>query len=174
MKFLIKKLYFNHKQIIHNFIWRFLQIFAKQGVSFLIFILCAKLLVPYDFGLYNYILAVIFLIIMFGDLGVSTATSKYVAEYNATDKEKLRSVLSSAGLIVFALTTIATVIFLLVGPWFLKDTYVYALYLLPMIFFSTVTSLYDGIYRGLKKFKRLAIISLFVGVISIPDRKSVV
>lgn len=160
--------YVIHKETFHNFIWRFLQIFAKQGVSFLIFILCAKFLVPYDFGLYNYILAVIFLIIMFGDLGVSTATSKYVAEYNVTDKEKLRSVLFSAGLIVFVLTTIATVIFLLVGPWFLKDAYVYALYLLPMIFFSTVTSLYDGIYRGLKKFKRLAIISIFVGVISIP------
>ena len=73
---MLKQKYNQHKETIHNFIWRSLQIFGKQGIVFLIFILCAKMLIPYDFGIYNYVLAIVFLLIMFGDFGISTATSK--------------------------------------------------------------------------------------------------
>ena len=166
MKNLIKKHYNNHKETIHNFIWRALQIFGKQGITFLIFILCAKLLSPYDFGIYNYVLAIIFFLIMFGDFGISTATSKYVAEYNVTNKEKLKAVLFNSGIIILGLTILITLLTLIFGPWYLKDKYVYVLYLLPLILLAPMTSLYDGIYRGLKKFKSLAIISLIVGLMS--------
>jgi O-antigen/teichoic acid export membrane protein len=104
---------------------------------------------------------------MFGDFGISTATSKYVAEYNITDKNKLRAVLFNSGLLIFALTFIITILTLVIGPWYLKDKYIYVLYLLPLIFIAPMTSLYDGIYRGLKKFKQLAIISVIIGFVSI-------
>lgn len=165
---MLKKTYNNHKETIHNFIWRVLQILGKQGLIFLIFIFCAKLLTPYDFGIYNYALAIVFFLIMFGDFGISTATSKYVAEYNAVDKEKLKYVLFNSGIVILGLTIIITVLTLLIGPWYLKDKYVYVLYLLPLIFLAPMTSLYDGIYRGLKKFKQLSIISIIIGVIAIP------
>jgi len=165
---MLKKIYNNHKETIHNFIWRSLQIFGKQGITFLIFILCAKLLTPYDFGLYNYALAIIFFFIIFGDFGISAATSKYVAEYNAINKDKLKLVLFNSGIVIVGLTIIITILTLLIGPWYLKDKYIYVLYLLPLIFLAPMTSLYDGIYRGLKKFKQLAILSLIVGVLSIP------
>ena len=164
---IIKKNYFKHKETIHNFFWRSLQIFGKQGITFLVFIICAKLLVPYEFGIYNYVLATIFFLIMFGDFGISTATSKYVAEYNATDKEKLKSVLFNSGVIILGLTIIITILTLIIGPLYLKDKYIYVLYLLPLMFLTPMTSLYDGIYRGLKKFKQLAILSLIVGFISL-------
>jgi O-antigen/teichoic acid export membrane protein len=165
---MIKNNYIKHKEIIHNFIWRALQIFGKQGVTFLIFILCAKLLTPYDFGIYNYIIVVVFFLIMFGDFGISTATSKYVAEYNIVHKEKLKTVLFNSGLVIFILTLVITGLTLIIGPWYLKDKYIYFLYLLPLIFIAPMTSLYDGIYRGLKKFKQLAIIALIIGFISVP------
>jgi len=164
---MLKNKYLQHKETIHNFIWRALQVFGKQGITFLIFILCAKLLVPYDFGIYNYALAIIFFLIMFGDFGISTATSKYVAEYNLKDKKKLKSVLFNTGIIVLGLTLIITILTLIIGPFYLKDKYAYILYLLPLIFLAPMTSLYDGIYRGLKKFKQLAIISTVIGFISI-------
>jgi len=164
---MIKKAYKNHKETIHNFIWRSLQTFGKQGITFLIFIICAKLLVPYEFGLYNYVLAIIFFLIIFGDFGISTATSKYVAEYNATDKKKLKLVLFNSGIIILGLTILITILTLIFGPYFLGDKYVYVLYLLPLIFLAPMTSLYDGIYRGLKQFKKLAIISLIVGLVSL-------
>ncbi len=158
--------YYQHKETIHNFIWRALQIGGKQGITFLIFILCAKLLIPYDFGIYNYVLAIVFLLIMFADFGISTATSKYVAEYNVTDKEKLKSVLFNSGIIILGLTIIISLITILFGKFYLGDKYIYVLYLLPLIFLIPMTSLYDGIYRGLKKFKYLSIISIIVGVFS--------
>jgi O-antigen/teichoic acid export membrane protein len=148
-------------------VWRSLQIIGKQGVTFLIFILCAKILTPYDFGIYNYVIAIIFFLIMFGDFGISTATSKYVAEYNATDKKKLNLVVFNSGVIILGLTILIAILTLIIGPWYLKDKYIYILYLLPLIFLAPMTSFYDGIYRGLKKFKQLALISLLIGFISV-------
>lgn len=167
MKTLIKKHYNNHKEIIHNFVWRSLQLCGKEGIVFVIFIMCAKFLTPYDFGLYSYILAVLFFLIIFGDFGISIATSKYVAEYNVTDKNKLKAVLFNSGIIILGLTILITIITLILGPWYLKEKYVYILWLLPLIFLAPMTSLYDGIYRGLNKFKQLAIISISTGIISL-------
>ncbi|MDD4156500.1 MAG: oligosaccharide flippase family protein [Candidatus Cloacimonetes bacterium] len=167
MVFIIKNSYLNHKETIHNFTWRFLQIFGKQGITFFIFVLCAKLLSPYDFGVYNYILAVIYLLIIFGDFGISTATSKYVAEYNATDKNKLKLVLFNSLILIVSLGIIVTSVTVLFGSYFLYDKYNYVLYALPMLFLAPISSLYDGIFRGLKRFKELAIIVLSVGLISI-------
>jgi O-antigen/teichoic acid export membrane protein len=164
---MIKKKYNQHKETIHNFGWRSLQIFGKQGITFLIFILAAKMLSPHLFGIYNYVLAIIFFLIMFGDFGISTATSKYVAEYNVTDKDKLKAVLFNSGIIIFGLTLIITLLTLLFGKFYLGDKYLYVLYLLPLLFLSPMTSLYDGIYRGLKKFKQLAITSTIVGLLSL-------
>lgn len=164
---MLKNKYLQHKETIQNFGWRSLQIFGKQGVTFLIFILAAKMLSPYLFGIYNYVLAIIFFLIIFGDFGISTATSKYVAEYNVTDKEKLKAVLFNSGIIILGLTIVITLLTLTFGKYYLGDKYIYVLYLFPLIFLAPMTSLYDGIYRGLKKFKQLAIISTIVGVVSL-------
>ncbi|MDD4156761.1 MAG: oligosaccharide flippase family protein [Candidatus Cloacimonetes bacterium] len=167
MNTFIKNSYLNHKETIYDFIWRALQIFGKQGITFIIFFMCAKLLTSYDFGVYNYILAVIYLLIIFGDFGISTATSKYVAEYNATNKGKLRLVLFNSLILIIGFGTIVTLSTILFGSYFLNEKYVYVLYVLPMLFLAPISSLYDGIFRGLKRFKELAIISLSIGLISI-------
>ncbi|WP_440956347.1 oligosaccharide flippase family protein [Methanosarcina sp. Mfa9] len=159
--------YFSHKETIHNFTWRFLQILGKQGITFFIFILCAKLLTPYDFGIYNYTLAIIYFLIIFGDFGISTATSKYVAEYNATDKNKLKLVLFNSLILTISLGAVVTLLTLLFGSYILDDKYIYIIYVLPMLFLAPISSLYDGIFRGLKRFKELAIISLSIGLLSI-------
>jgi O-antigen/teichoic acid export membrane protein len=164
---MIKTLFNDHRETILNVFWRGLQLAVKDGVSFLIFILAAKLLNPYDFGVYNYVLAVIFFLILFGDFGISVAASKYVAEYQATDPEKLKYVLFNSGLVILALTILVTAGTLLFGRHFLQDKYLYVLYTLPMIFLAPMTSLYDGIYRGLKKFRQLALLSTWVSVISL-------
>jgi len=163
MKSSIKNNYFKHRETINNFIWRSLQIFTKQGITFLIFILCAKLLSPYDFGIYNYILAVVFFLVIFGDFGISTATSKYAAEYNATDKNKLKAILFNSLIIILSFGSIVTLLTILFGKCFLKEKYEFVSYTLPLLFLAPISSLYDGIFRGLKRFKELAIISLSVG-----------
>jgi O-antigen/teichoic acid export membrane protein len=164
---LLKNSYFCHRETICNFFWRSLQILGKQGITFLIFILCAKLLSPYDFGIYNYILAIIFTLIMLGDFGISSAASKYVAEYSITDIKKSKFILFSSGILILTLTLLITFFVLFLGPVYLKDRFVYILYLLPLLFVAPMTSLYDGMFRGFKRFKELSVISLAVGAVSI-------
>jgi O-antigen/teichoic acid export membrane protein len=101
---MIKPFYKIYRETILNVFWRGLQLAVKDGVIFVIFILAAKLLNPYEFGVYNYVLAVIFFLILFGDFGISVAASKFVAEYQATNPEKLKYVLFNAGLVILALT----------------------------------------------------------------------
>ena len=164
---MIKNIYSKHRETVHNLFWSTLQVFSKQGITFLIFILCAKILSPYDFGIYNYILAIIFFLIIFGDFGISTATSRYVAEYNAVNQKKLKSVLFNSALIIFVFASMVSLFVLLFGKIIFPEQYIYILYLLPLLFFVPMTSLYDGIYRGLKRFKQLSVISLIVGFVSL-------
>ena len=162
------KVFFNdHRETILNVFWRGLQLAVKDGVTFVIFVLAAKLLSPYEFGVYNYVLAVIFFLILFGDFGISVAASKYVAEYQVTNPEKLKGVLFNAGLVILVLTILITTATLLYGPRILKDKHIYVLYILPVVFLAPMTSLYDGIYRGLKQFKLLALLSTGTSVLTL-------
>ena len=165
-KYILSK-YFSNKEIINNFIWRSLQSIGKQAVTFIIVILCAKLLSPYDFGIYNYILAIVFLLIMFCDFGISSATSKYVAEFNSTDKIKLKYILFNSLILIIGFGSIIIFLIMLFGKYIFFDNYLFILYTIPLLFLIPISSLYDGIFRGLKKFKTLAWITLAVGGISI-------
>ncbi len=162
-----KSKYLNHKEAVDNFVWRTVQLFTKQGMTFLIFILCAFFLDPHAFGTYNYILAVVLFLVMFGDFGISTATSKYAAEYNVDNQEKLRRVFFNSLTLVLSFGAIVAILTILFGEYFLRENYHYILYLLPMLFLAPISSLYDGIFRGLKRFRELAIISISSGILSI-------
>ena len=164
---MIKTLFKDHRETILNVFWRGLQLAVKDGVTFVIFILAARLLSPYEFGVYNYVLAVIFFLILFGDFGISVAASKYVAEFQVTNPEELKYVLFNAGLVILVLTILISIVTLLFGPRFLSDKHLYVLYILPVVFFAPMTSLYDGIYRGLKRFKLLALLSTGTSLISL-------
>lgn len=164
---MINKFYKNHKETIQNFSWRVLQTFGKQWVVFLIFFLCAKLLTPYDFGIYNYLLAIIFFVIIFSDFGISQSTSKYVAEYNIIDKEKLKYILFNSLIIILWLWFIVSIFFVLVSYFFFYEYFKYLVYLIPLIILSPLTSLYDWIYVWLKKFKILSLITTIVWILSI-------
>lgn len=161
------KTYNNHKETVHNFIWRSIQVFGKQGIIFLIFILCAKLLSPYDFGIYNYLLAIIFFVIIFSDFGISQSTSKYVAEYNTTNPNKVKNILFNSLLVIAWLSIFSIIIFVIVVYFFFNEYLQYLWYLLPLIFLAPATSAYDGVYRGLKKFKKLSLITTTVWLSSI-------
>jgi O-antigen/teichoic acid export membrane protein len=168
MRTFFESTYSAHKELVHDYMWRVSQIFFRQGLPFIILILCAKLLPAFDFGIYNYVLTAIFFLALFGDFGISTATSRYVAEYNVTDKEKLKSLIFNSALIIFVITILLTLLTLAFGKLYFQDKYVYVLYVLPLVFLAPMTSLYDGVYRGLRKFKLLSLISIFVGIASLP------
>lgn len=161
------KLYYKHRETIHNFFWRSLQIFSKQGVAFLIFFIAAKLLKPEDFGLLNYLRAVVALLMIFCDFGLSQAISKFAAEYQTLKSEKLNRLLFSVSTLIVAIAAAISIVIIFIGGRIFKENYRYIVLFLPYLFLMPLTSVIDGLYRGLKQFKKLALISLIVGVFSI-------
>ncbi len=153
-----------YRQTATDYFWRALQVFGKEGITFYIFAISAKSLNPTDFGTYNYILAAIFFLMMFGDFGISTATSKYIAEFDVTDREKTREVLFNSMFVICGLSAVVIIFTLIFGHRIFGASIKYLYFVLPLVFLAPATSLYDGIYRGLGMFKKLTIISLAVGL----------
>jgi O-antigen/teichoic acid export membrane protein len=160
-------LYKRHKETLENFSWRSLQMFSRYGVTAVIFFAAANLLSPEEFGLLNYLRTVFFLLMIFCDFGLSYAVSKFVTEYKINEPEKLNRIaftIVAFSMSIAALFSVGVIIF---GRAIFKDNYSYILYFLPYLFLMPLTDILDGIYRGLKEFKALAIIGSVTGLISI-------
>lgn len=159
--------YQNNKELSYSFGWRLTQILTKQGSSALMFFIATYFLTKGEMGIYNYMSSVLFLMIAFADFGISTATSKYVAQYNTISKEKVGRVLFNSGLVIFLVSMLVILFMAIYAKSIFSEYYIYLYYALPFIFIYPLTSLLDGIYRGLKKFKTLAIVSICTGVLGI-------
>jgi len=161
------QIFHTRKSHIENYIWRALQLGSRQGVVFLILFISAKLLTPEELGIYTYTIAFGFLFSLFADFGISKAVSKFVAEFNISDPEKVNAIFFYAALTLFSIIVILTFLFISFEKEIVGKNYIYIKYLLPLFFFLPFSSLYDGIYLGLKKFKILAVIALIAGAISV-------
>lgn len=149
-----------------NFLWRFLQIGGKQGMAFLIFFIAARLLDPQTFGTYNYIMAFVFLFIIFCDFGVSQATSTLVARYKSQKNKDLSSLLFNSFLLLMGTVALIFSIVYLVGIFYTHVFYDYFFFVLPLFFLIPASSLLDGYYRGLKQFRVLSLITLGTAILA--------
>jgi len=160
------RFYKKNKVIFHNFIWRGLQIASKQGTLFIFTLIAAKLLSVDDFGKFTYYFTTILLLTMLSDFGLSSAISKYTAEYNYKDKQKINSLTTSSLVLLAAISIIIIVFSGLIGSYFLEDSQLMYI-LLPLVFLVPATSVFDGIFRGLENFKTLTKISSLTTILSI-------
>ncbi len=163
----IINIYKNKKKLISNFFWRSSQVFFKQGTNFLIFILCSKLLIPVEFGIFNYIISFVLILISFSDFGISIAASKFVTQWHLTETKKFKSILFNSSLLIIFLSALVSVVVLIFGSSYFGEKFIYIAYSLPLVFLIPIVSLYDGLYRGLKKFKTLSIISFFSSLLGL-------
>jgi len=160
-------LYNRHKETLENFSWRSLQMFSRYGVMAIIFFAAAKLLSPEDFGLLNYLRTVFFLLMIFCDFGLSYAVSKFVTEYKVGRSAKLNSIAFTTVIFSIGIAALISAAVFILGDTIFKENYRYILCFLPYLFLMPLTEILDGIYRGLKEFKKLALISSIVGLVSI-------
>ena len=156
------------KNYLHNFVWRAIQMGGRQVVMFSILFISAKLLPSTQFGIYNYLIAFVVLFTLLADFGMSRAISRFVAEYNITQKEKVNYILFNSGIILLILIALFTSILMIFAEDIVGKNYNLIKYLIPTFVFLPLTSLFDGFYSGLKKFKLISFVSTFSGVISIP------
>lgn len=149
-----------------DFFWRIIFTLSKQGFLFFLFLAAAKNLSIDIFGIYNYIYSFIFLLILLSDFGISTATSKHIAEN--PEKEKNKKVLSSITFLVLITSLLLFFLILIFGKSYFGNNFALVLLLSPLMFLVPVTSIFDGIYRGMHSFKKTAIYSLITSLFSIP------
>lgn len=155
-------------ETLKNFFWRLLQISSKHGVAFLIFFISASYLSEESFGQFVYYLAVASLLVLFCDFGLGNSAAIYVAEFKARNKSaEINKLFSSVALVIIFISAVFSAAIFFAGKvWFPKDL-PYILLLIPYLFFLPLTSLLDGVYRGLMKFKLLSLISGIVGFVSL-------
>ncbi|MDZ7859201.1 MAG: oligosaccharide flippase family protein [Candidatus Krumholzibacteriota bacterium] len=163
---LVKK-YNKHRETIHNFIWRSLQIGAKQGSTFLIFFISARYLDPENLGLFTYLIAISSLLIIVCDFGFTPSTSKFVAQHKAKGSKSLNRILFSITVVITGIATFVSLFIIFAGKYIFEE-YSLLLYFIPYFFFLPLSSVADGAYRGLKDFKKLSIISLSAAGLALP------
>jgi O-antigen/teichoic acid export membrane protein len=129
--------------------------------------MCAKKLNEYDFGLYNYTLTFIFLLAMFSDFGISLAASKFTAEYKMTFKNKVEDVFSNGIILIVTLSSLVSIIAITLNKYIFHIPLSVMIAVIPLVFLTPISSLYDGVYRGLEFFKKLSIITFLSGIISL-------
>jgi O-antigen/teichoic acid export membrane protein len=160
--------FFNIKKTnTKNFFWRSVQIGSRQGTTFFILVISAKLLGSREFGIYNYAVAITFFFTLLADFGISRAVAKYVVEYKTKNPEKVELLYFNSAVIMLTLAIAFGALFLIFAKTIVGENYRYIYYLLPVFIFLPLASLFDGFYSGLMQFKKLSIISLASGIISI-------
>src|SRR5258705_297893 len=128
------------------------QIIMRQGLNFFLFFYIAKTVTPYEFGAYNYVVAFITLILVFSDFGLSVAITKFIAEDD--DDSKHVSLFFSSAIILLILAIVVSIIYIFLGSKFNLSFYNETIFLLPVLFFLPLSSIYDGYARGLQQFKK--------------------
>ncbi len=158
---LIKK----NKTLISNLLWRAIQLFSRQGISLIVFFIIAQAISKEDFGRYNYVLAILALLTILGDFGLSTATSKYYAEHLENKSEKVHDIFPSI-ISTLGILSLCIIGFLLIfEKQIFGDSLEYVIYIFPLIFLVPATSLLDGIYRAKGIFKKLSLFNLISGLV---------
>ena len=159
--------YFSLRKNLTPFLWRLTQVLFKQGTTAIMFFIATYFLTKEDMGVYAYVSSMLLLLALFTDFGISTSTSRYVALYNSEDKEKVKRIFFNISLVILVATVVVSVIFILLKDIFSVQYSDYLLLTLPMIFIHPMTSLMDGIYRGLKEFKKLALFTILNSIVGI-------
>jgi teichuronic acid exporter len=151
-------------EFIRNNVWRAIQVFGKQGIFFFIFTMAASVLTKEDFGIYNYIYAISAALILFCDFGISKAVARRVALSRITKTELPETVVFNMSVLVASVATLIIFVTLLI---ILFKPSPYLIFSLPLLLFVPLASVQEALYLGLEKFKKLATLTLTVGLISL-------
>jgi len=154
--------------IVNNYKWRIFQSAFKQGANLVIFLMSAKVLGHYDFGLYNYSLAIVLFMGTMADFGISLSSKRFIAEFYHLDKNKMLLVLWNSFLAIFSVSSLIFIVILIFGDFFVGSSLQNILILAPLIFLVPLSALYDGLFMGQSKFREMALSSFFSAIISIP------
>jgi len=162
------------KKIVHGVFWSFLGTVVFRGLIFLSSIVIARLLKKEGFGELGMIRSTIDMFIVFSIFGLGITTTKFVAEYRDTDKEKAGRIARMAlHMSVIMGLLISVSLFFSSGP-LAKHSLDNAnlgsglRYGSWAILFYAINGVQTGILAGLEAFKKIAKVNLVAGVVNLP------
>ncbi|MEJ2294677.1 MAG: oligosaccharide flippase family protein [Candidatus Lokiarchaeota archaeon] len=158
---LIKK-YRKHGE---NFVWRAIQNIGKMVLDLIVFYIVVRILTPEKYGQYSYLIALVGLFVTFGNFGLSTSVSKYTAEYQLKDRNKIKSILFSSLVLSSIFCFLVSIVIIIFGSFFFPEYYEFLGYLIALIFLISFSNILDGVYRGLMRFKKLTLLSILTFIV---------
>lgn len=135
--------------------------FASMGLQFGSSIVLTRQLGAEQYGLYGIFFNWVATVGILGDMGVSSAITKYIAEYEAVDNTaSIYSVLSSSLVLHGVIVSLLWIFFALIAPfasniWFDGDLWLYILFILSFSLQIWVADLTGALY-GLRELKVVA------------------
>lgn len=145
-------------------------IFGK-GLALLASIIIARLLGNESYGMYSLIRTTLLNIAVFTTFGLGYTATKYISEYLTNSAEKIYYLIKSImhiTLIMALLCSIITFVFSrqIAALLNVEELYLSIRFLAVIIIFNSITTTQTGILAGFKKFKKIAQINLYNGIVT--------
>ncbi|MGQ1787820.1 lipopolysaccharide biosynthesis protein [Saccharicrinis sp. GN24d3] len=153
-----------NKSFIVNYIWRVVQFASKSLTPLFINFYAAKVLLPEEFGKIVYILTIFGIINLISNFGFSAAVLKEAALYKSQDEDSsIKNIFPS----VAGLNLLVSLILLIIVYILYPDISVIILWSIPYVLFNPLVAILDGIFVGVQEFKRMSIVTFFIGIITV-------
>jgi O-antigen/teichoic acid export membrane protein len=152
--------------LVGDTVWRTLQVIAEVVSQFFIFFFVAKWLEPQDFGLYSLVTAIVYFFRIFSDFGFSKSGSKYLAEHFARgEKGHPKSIILGSLILSALFLSVVCLLYLASAGLIGRIEQNHELTSLirfsaPLLLFMTLWLLLDGLYRGARSIRALAVIDI--------------
>ena len=158
------------RKLIEGTSWTTLGTIMERGGNLASFAIAGNILTKINFGELGLLYSTVGMIGIFAGLGLSTTSTKYIAQYKDTDKEKTGRIIMLVFIISFVLSfSSALILFLSAG--FIGSDIFNAEHLKFAIKYSAFFVLFEAMYKaqqgiiiGYEKFNILFIIDLIKGV----------
>lgn len=157
----------SYRETLLNLFWRALQTTARNGFSFAIFYLASMFLPKEEFGYYSYLLKMAFFATLFVDFGISLAVSKYTAEYSSKAPSQIKLLLAGKVGAIMLLAVPAMIVLLVWGMFYENGQHITVTALLPLVVLVPLSALFDAVFRGMKRFRELSVITTATGLFSL-------
>jgi len=137
-------------------------------------IIVARILTCEIYGELGIIRSTVNMFVIFAGFGLGLTATKHVAEFKATDPSRASRIMAISGLFTMGIGGLIAIIVIVFAPWLSVHT-INAPHLTTelrigavILLISALNGAQTGSLAGLEAFKTIAIVNIFVGILSFP------
>lgn len=161
-------------RLVRGAFWSVVGAVTSRGLMLVATILVARMLGKTGYGELSMIQGTVGMLGGFAGFGLGLAATKYVAEFRESDPRRAGRIIGLSGLVAMLTGCLMAVGLFLFAPWLAQHTLnapqlAGALRIGSLILFiSALNGAQTGALSGFEAFKTIALVNLFIGIISFP------